>query len=179
MCIRDSVKLVDRIEKVRKLNLGRLEFRSCSLGLSAFTLGRLQKLFRCASVCAPKLLDAYGSVVPTFSTRAASWQRWRTTYSKLKVEGATPHRVGFSVKIVGSKVKAACIAESLPGLKSWLKRRFSISRYRRGAFFYHFMTNGAVAVYPTDADYRKNLNIVKKGALPSKKISLDPTAVVP
>ncbi|NUT32091.1 MAG: hypothetical protein HOV79_03350 [Hamadaea sp.] len=146
--------LQDAAGRVRALHLGRVDFRSCTLGEFADTLELLRSFFGAGAVSAPKNLDEYGGTPPIGpKTTAESWTKWREDHPFGKVEGDPPNRVGFET----SNAVSALQYESKAGLRGWLGRNFPGHRYREGKVYYHGILVADSIVLPGERAYLDHL----------------------
>lgn len=146
--------LQDAARRVRALKLGRVDFRSCTLGEFSDTLELLRSFFGAGAVSAPKNLDEFGGVRPGAPTTGEdAWKKWRSDHPFGTVEGDPPHRVGFETY----SARSAMQFESKPGLRSWLDRKFPGHRYKDGKVYYHGILVGNDFVFPGDRGYLDQL----------------------
>lgn len=165
-----------RIRQVQGRSIRRLEFRACRVGRDRATLTALKRLFRAQSACAPRVVDAYGSISDIRPTREARvLAAWQRTHPDHRVFGDPPDRFFWVNRgSTDPPVISAAFAESAEAARAWARAKFKVGevdRYRPGVLPYHFQTamdpdssdrRGERVfsndfVFPSDEGYRRNL----------------------
>jgi hypothetical protein len=165
--INELTRLKKSIKEVFNKNLGRVELRSCLVGLSKETLDVFKFVFGAASVSAPVVFDGYGRIdFGNFTSAASSWNDFRSRHPRRIQQGVSPNRVAVAVtRGQGLRVEFHGIAQSAKAVRGFVERNYTSSAAggltEPVALEAHaFIASNAAPMFPADAAYRNQLQIV-------------------
>jgi len=163
------------IQKVRALELNRLDLRACQVGNDADTMYYLQQFFNCKVCCAPKAWDVFGQIDFGAATRdTETWKKWKKEHPRSATYGDANGVFAYEYKITGNMIDVAAMAETDEAAQAWVKRNLPPGNYKNGPIFYHALTpDKQRLIFAGDERYRSYLVEAKAGANAPKVI--DPT----
>ena len=161
------------IEKVRKLELKRVDVRACNVGSNKFTMSRLQKFFNCDKLSAPEILDVFGPMpFGEITGNQRTWNSWLDKHKNANVFGKSPNRFAIHFKTeVG--LALSVLAESQQAINDWVAAHLPKGNYKKGPLFFHGLMSGSSVIFAGEPGYRPKLAEAAKGKDPSRKINLN------
>jgi hypothetical protein len=172
--IKQLTALKKLVESVQKLELDRVDLRSCNVGENEFALSSLQVFFNCKTCCAPKAYDSFGQIPFGQVTQDPDkWKAWLKEHPGAVIEGTSPNRFALHYKLVdgNSKVMLGAQADSEQAVKDWTKKHLPPGKYSGGPLFYHALTKDLkTLIFAGDPGYREQLAEAYKGKEPSRKV---------
>jgi hypothetical protein len=152
-------QILDRIRAVRAKRLNRVIIRACLLGRNQDGLGKFKRLVGCSSVCAPTMMDSFGSFSPAAPVSSeAAWSDWKKRHPKAQIYGEKPNRVSFYPADLAQTGNYDSQVDSWNAAQLFLESHMPPGRYERGRFFYTaFVRQLQPPIFPLDAQYRAKL----------------------
>jgi len=125
--------LLAKMNSVRALNIGSVEFRGCRIGAMPQNLTTLRDLLGANSVSGTDVLSDYGRVDPDIVKREATMDNWLTKFAgSVLIAGLQGGRVGFKIVPHPHKADLRLVAESEDAVAQFL--RWYISNNAPGHF---------------------------------------------
>ncbi len=162
--LRPLAAFQDRVRRIGKRKLGRVELRSCNTGADAHTLENLRQFFNCKSLTAPTVLDGYAPIDPGPLTLSAdAWSEFRKRHPMRIEEGSPPDRFAIAHRVsTGNKLTFSAITQSSKGLRNFIDRHFVVptSFTASPPIPGHALIPPGKPIFPADTEYREHLKKV-------------------
>ena len=159
--LRPLADFQDRVKRMGKRKLRRVELRSCNTGANLETLKNLRLFFNCKSLTAPDVLDGYAPIDPGSATSSSqAWSDFRKKHPVRVDEGSAPNRFAVAQKVgKDNKLTFFAITESSRAFRNFVDRHFVVPEsLKMGARVPgHVLIPPGKLVFPADSAYRKHL----------------------
>jgi hypothetical protein len=158
-------RLVGKMNRVRTLKLGYVEFRGCNIGLQYRNLEILRKFLGAVSVSGPDLLSTYGFVTVEIAKSNRRMEAWLSKFGKEAHVSTFPEgRFAFHNNPNSHIIQA--ITEALAVLPLWIKKFLnknapnSLEGWMRARLPVHYLTD-TPPIFPQEDSYVAHLRRAK------------------
>jgi hypothetical protein len=147
------------IQKVRALEINRLDLRACQVGDDPDTMYYLQRFFNCKVCCAPSVWDVFGVINLGSPTKSKeTWEAWLKQHKRANRHGDSSGVFAYEYTITGNQISVDAMADSEEAAKAWVKRNLPPGNYSRGPIHYHALTpDKQRLVFAGEEKYREYL----------------------
>jgi hypothetical protein len=155
------------MDRVRRLELSRVDLRACNTGKRPDTLRQLQYFFNADLCCAPDSWDTFGPLPSPVLTRdPALWRRFMAKHPAAIMVDSGKERFSLAYKIVAGEAKVIleAIATSTTAVDLWAKNHLPPKTSAGGAIAYHGLTQDLkTVIFAGEPRYRERLVAVTDG----------------
>ena len=117
--------LVHKMNAVRKLGVGTIAYRGCTIGSSRDALNTLRKFFGAKIVSAPDVKSNFGGITPNLRKYDRGvWERWRRRFPTTAKIYTSPEGEHFAASINPRTDSTEALTESVRATRWWIGVQF-------------------------------------------------------